>query len=148
MQEINLRLRIVTGQGHGALIRARFGPWAALLPAGPLFISVIGALLTQFAAVATVGQCFGISPRVTAPISTACLLAIALTGSHRKVERVALRPWTGGGFAIASRVQRRTRTDHHGTSRGRHPARGAAISTDSSFCGTSARVPRTCPSCS
>ncbi|WP_370086406.1 NRAMP family divalent metal transporter [Streptacidiphilus sp. MAP12-16] len=90
VQEITLRLGIVTGQPHGALIRARFGRWWATLSVGLLFISVIGALLTEFAAVAGVGECFGIPPWATVPLSTAFLLAITLTGSHRHVERIAV----------------------------------------------------------
>jgi Mn2+/Fe2+ NRAMP family transporter len=90
VQEITVRLGIVTGQGHGALIRARFGrPWA-LLSASTLFISAIGALLTEFAGVAGVGELLGISPWVTIPIATAFLLAVAMTGSYRRVERIGI----------------------------------------------------------
>lgn len=90
VQEITVRLGIVTGQGHGALIQAWFGRWWGLLSASTLFISVIGALLTEFAGVAGVGQSFGISPWVTIPIATAFLLAITLTGSYRRVERIGI----------------------------------------------------------
>ncbi len=90
VQEITVRLGIVTGQGHGALIRARFGRWWALLAASTLFISAIGALLTEFAGVAGVGQLFGISPRVTVPVATAFLLALAMTGSYARVERIGV----------------------------------------------------------
>ncbi|WP_269859181.1 NRAMP family divalent metal transporter [Streptomyces sp. RPT161] len=90
VQEITVRLGIVTGQGHGALIRARFGRWWALLSACTLFVSAIGALLTEFAGVAGVGQLFGVSPWVTIPIATVFLLALALTGSYGRVERIGI----------------------------------------------------------
>jgi Mn2+/Fe2+ NRAMP family transporter len=90
VQEITVRLGIVTGQGHGALIRARFGRGWALLSAGTLLISAVGALLTEFAGVAGVGELFGVSPWVTIPIATAFLLALALTGSYRRVERIGI----------------------------------------------------------
>ncbi|HVB41940.1 MAG TPA: divalent metal cation transporter [Streptosporangiaceae bacterium] len=90
VQEITVRLGIVTGQGHGALIKARFGNFWALVSAGSLFVSAIGALLTEFAAVAGVGQLFGISPWITIPVATAFLLGIAVTGSYNRVERIGI----------------------------------------------------------
>jgi Mn2+/Fe2+ NRAMP family transporter len=90
VQETALRLGLVTGQGHGALIRARFGRRWALLSAGALLASVFGALLTEYAGVAGVGLLFGIQPRASVPPATLFLLGLALTGSYRRVERVAL----------------------------------------------------------
>jgi len=90
VQEITVRLGVVTGRGHGALIREKFGrPWA-LLSAGTLFVSAIGALLTEFAGIAGVGELFGISPFVTVPAATALLLGLAMTGSYRRVERIGI----------------------------------------------------------
>ncbi|MDA8315376.1 MAG: divalent metal cation transporter, partial [Actinomycetota bacterium] len=51
-QEMTVRLGIVTGKGHGALISERFGRKWALLSASTLFLSAIGALLTEFAGIA------------------------------------------------------------------------------------------------
>lgn len=90
VQEMTVRLGIVTKQGHGALIRARFGRRWALLSAGTLFASSIGALLTEFAAVAGVGELFGISPTFIVPIATVLLIGLALTGSYLRVERVGI----------------------------------------------------------
>jgi Mn2+/Fe2+ NRAMP family transporter len=90
VQEMTVRLGIVTGRGHGALIRERFGRGWAWLSAFTLFASVIGALLTEFAGVAGVGELFGISRWVSIPVATAVLLALALTGSYRRVERIGL----------------------------------------------------------
>ncbi|MDQ1576133.1 MAG: hypothetical protein QOH55_1283 [Microbacteriaceae bacterium] len=90
VQEITVRLGVVTGKGHATLIREQFGRGWALVSAGTLFLSVIGALLTEFAGIAGVGELFGISPWVTIPISTALLLGLALTGSYKRVERVGI----------------------------------------------------------
>jgi NRAMP (natural resistance-associated macrophage protein)-like metal ion transporter len=90
VQEMTVRLGIVTGRGHGALIRERFGRGWAWLSAFTLFASAIGALLTEFAGVAGVGELFGISRWVSIPIATVALLALALTGSYRRVERIGL----------------------------------------------------------
>jgi Mn2+/Fe2+ NRAMP family transporter len=90
VQEMTVRLGIVTGRGHGALIRERFGRRWALLSASTLFLSAIGALITEFAGIAGVGQLFGISRWVTVPVVTAFLLGLALTGSYGRVERIGI----------------------------------------------------------
>ncbi|PWI43251.1 hypothetical protein CK485_13880 [Streptomyces sp. ICBB 8177] len=90
VQEITVRLGIVTGKGHGTLIREQFGKWWALLSAGTLFLSAIGALLTEFAGVAGVGELFGVSKWVTVPTTTAFLVGLAFTGSYRRSERIGI----------------------------------------------------------
>nr|WP_306439442.1 divalent metal cation transporter [Mycobacterium simiae] len=90
VQEMTVRLGIVTRRGHGALIRERFGRGWAWLSALTLFASAIGALLTEFAGVAGVGELFGVSRWISIPIATVMLLGLALTGSYRRVERIGL----------------------------------------------------------
>jgi len=90
VQEMTVRLGIVTKRGHGALIRERFGRGWAWVSAFTLFASSIGALLTEFAGVAGVGELFGVSRWVSIPIATTALLALALTGSYQRVERIGL----------------------------------------------------------
>ncbi|MFI9271239.1 NRAMP family divalent metal transporter [Kitasatospora sp. NPDC052896] len=90
VQEITVRLGIVTGKGHGTLIREQFGKWWGLLSAGTLLLSAIGALLTEFAGVAGVGELFGISKWVTVPTTTAFLVGLAFTGSYRRSERIGI----------------------------------------------------------
>jgi len=90
VQEMTVRLGMLTGQGHGALIRESFGRWWALLSASTLFLSSIGALITEFAAVAGVGEMFGISRWVTIPVATTFLIALSLTGSYRRAERIGI----------------------------------------------------------
>lgn len=90
VQEMTVRLGVVTGQGHGALIREKFGRWWALLSASTLFLSAIGALITEFAGIAGVGQLFGLPRWVTVPLTTAFLLGLALTGSYGRVERIGI----------------------------------------------------------
>jgi Mn2+/Fe2+ NRAMP family transporter len=90
VQEMTVRLGILTNKGHGALILDRFGRRWALLSAGALFASCIGALLTEFAGVAGVGELFGLPRTLTVPVAAAFLIGIALTGSYRRVERIAV----------------------------------------------------------
>ena len=76
VQEITVRLGIVTGKGHGLLIREHFGAGWGYLSAGTLLLSSIGALLTEFAGVAGVGELFGVSRWLTIPVATVLLLAV------------------------------------------------------------------------
>ncbi|TAN27004.1 MAG: divalent metal cation transporter, partial [Actinomycetota bacterium] len=81
VQEMTVRLGIVTGKGHGALIREHFGKGWALLSASTLFLSAIGALLTEFAGVAGVGELFGLPRTLTVPVATAFLIGVGVTGN-------------------------------------------------------------------
>jgi Mn2+/Fe2+ NRAMP family transporter len=90
VQEITVRLGLVTRKGHGALIRERFGRRWALLSAGTLFASAVGALLTEFAGIAGVGELFGIPKTVSVPAATILLVGLAMTGSYGRVERIGI----------------------------------------------------------
>jgi NRAMP (natural resistance-associated macrophage protein)-like metal ion transporter len=90
VQEITVRLGIITKKGHGELIREYFGPFWAYVSAITLMISSVGALLTEFIGIAGVGELFGISKWITVPASTAVLIAIALLGSYRRVEKIGI----------------------------------------------------------
>ncbi len=90
VQEMTIRLGMATGQGHGALIRARFGHRWAVLSASTLFLSSVGALITEFAGIAGVGELFGVSRWVSVPVVTAFLLGLAVTGSYTRVERIGI----------------------------------------------------------
>ncbi|GHP13806.1 hypothetical protein YK48G_12310 [Lentilactobacillus fungorum] len=89
-QEMTVRLGIVTGKGHGALIRENFGKGWAWLSAGTLAVSAVGALLTEFVGIAGVGELFGISKWLTIPVATVLLIAVAFTGSYRRTEKIGV----------------------------------------------------------
>lgn len=90
VQEMTVRLGIVTKKGHGELIREYFGKFWAYVSAITLMISTIGALLTEFIGIAGVGELFGISKWITVPISTFVLILIAFLGSYRRVEKIGI----------------------------------------------------------
>ena len=90
VQELTVRLGIFTGKGHGELIRNTFGGGWAWISVGGLGVATIGALITEFSGVAGVGELFGIPRIVSLGIAAAVLLAVVLTGSYRRVERVAI----------------------------------------------------------
>jgi|BEDMetMinimDraft_2_1075160.scaffolds.fasta_scaffold00484_5 Mn2+/Fe2+ NRAMP family transporter len=98
VQELTIRLGVVTGRGHGDLICARFGRgWGVVSVAG-LAVAVCGALITEFSGIAAVADLFGTGrgPALGAAVLT--LLVVAFTGSYRRVERVAL---AFGAFELA-----------------------------------------------
>ena len=90
VQELTVRLGIFTGRGHGELIRDRFGPSWAWLSAAGLGIATAGALLTEFAGVAGVGELYGLPRFVSVALAAGALIAVVLTGSYRRVERAAI----------------------------------------------------------
>ncbi|MBX5465900.1 MAG: divalent metal cation transporter [Firmicutes bacterium] len=90
VQEVTVRLGLVTREGHGEAIRRHFGRGWAFLSAGTLFLSAIGALVTEFSGVAGVGQLFGVPPAVSVGLATLLLIAVGLSGSYRRVERIGI----------------------------------------------------------
>ena len=89
-QELTVRLGLITGMGHGELIKQQFGSRWAWLSVGTLLISCIGAIITELSGVAGAGTLFGIPPAVSAFAVVIFLIVIAWTGTYRSVERVAL----------------------------------------------------------
>ena len=90
VQEMTARLGLVTGEGHGALIRKSFGSRWALLSAGTLFVACVGALVTEFAGVAGVGSLVGIPRLVSTGAAAVALIALVLLGRYRRVEHVGI----------------------------------------------------------
>ncbi|HVY13818.1 MAG TPA: divalent metal cation transporter [Rhodopila sp.] len=89
-QELTVRLGLFTGRGHGELIRDTFGKGWAWVSALGLGVAVTGALLTEFSGVAGVGELYGLPRAASLSIAAVALLAVVITGSYRRVERVAI----------------------------------------------------------
>ncbi len=90
VQEMTVRLGIVTGKGHGALIREHFGRGWAFLSGSTLFISAVGALLTEFAGIAGVGEMFGLPRALTVSVAAALLVGVGVSGSYNRAERIGI----------------------------------------------------------
>lgn len=89
-QELTVRLGLVTRKGHGELIKQRFGTHWAWLSVATLLVSCIGAMITELIGIVGIGNLFHISPIITITLSIVFLLFIALSGSYRSVERIAV----------------------------------------------------------
>ena len=90
VQELTVRLGIFTQRGHAELIRERFGAEWAWASTSALALAAIGSLVTEFSAIAGIGEIYGLTRGVTLPIAASMLLAVVVTGSYRRVERIAI----------------------------------------------------------
>lgn len=90
VQELTTRIGIVTKKGHGELIEETFGKGWAWLSVCTLFVSTIGALITEFSGIMGVGLLFGVSKWITVPLAVAALILLSVTGKYKVVERVAI----------------------------------------------------------
>ena len=90
VQELTVRLGLVTRKGHGELIAAHFGKGWAWLSVSTLLVSCVGAILTEFSVIAGVGSLFGISPWISVGAMVVFLVVTAATGSYRQVELLAI----------------------------------------------------------
>ena len=90
VQELTVRLGIVTGKGHGELIKEKFGSFWAWISVGTLTIAGFGALITEFAGIGGVGLIFGIPLWASVGTAVVFLAVVALTGSYRSVEKIAI----------------------------------------------------------
>ena len=90
VQELTVRLGIVTRKGHAELISEQFGRAWAWLSVGTLAISCIGALLSELSGLAGVGLLIGVPKPVTMTLAVAALTFMAYRGSYLSVERIAL----------------------------------------------------------
>ena len=90
VQELTVRLGLVTGKGHAQLIRQHFGRHWAWFSVSALFLSCIGALLSELSGLAGVGALMGVPVPVTMAIVVAALLIMAFTHTYLTIERIAI----------------------------------------------------------
>lgn len=88
--ELSARLAITTGKGFTELIREHFGGTWATVAVTTLVVTVIGALVTEFAGLAGVGELFGVPRAVTVPVAATALVVLVVSGGYRRVEIVGL----------------------------------------------------------
>jgi len=89
-QEMVVRLGIATGEGHAAIIYKRFGKWWGRFSLADLLLVNFLTLVTEFAAVALAVNKLGVDPRLGVPLAAVALMALVLTGSYRRWERIVV----------------------------------------------------------
>ncbi|HUO79631.1 MAG TPA: divalent metal cation transporter [Steroidobacteraceae bacterium] len=90
VQELTVRLGVVSGRGHGELIRLHFGRGWAWLSVATLVLACVGALLSELSGLAGVGLLFGVPAWLTMAVVVGGLTLMAYTGSYLSVERIAM----------------------------------------------------------
>lgn len=98
VQELTVRLGLVTGCGHGELILRRFGRGWAWFSVATLAVACVGALVSELSGLAGVGLLFGIPRWVTMVAVIGGLVTIVWTASYRSVEWTAI---AFGSFELA-----------------------------------------------
>ncbi|MGH9343821.1 MAG: NRAMP family divalent metal transporter [Terriglobia bacterium] len=90
VQELTVRLGIVSKKGHGDLIREHYGQGWAWVSVATLIVACFGALLTELSGLAGVGLLFGIPVWITMLVVVIGLWIMGITGSYLSVERIAM----------------------------------------------------------
>ncbi len=93
IQELTLRVGVLTRRGPGELVAERFGGGWSVIAAVGLVMAVLAPLVTEFTGVAGVGELYGVSRTIGMPLAGAILLAIVATGTYRRIEFLTL--WIG-----------------------------------------------------
>jgi NRAMP (natural resistance-associated macrophage protein)-like metal ion transporter len=90
VQEMTVRLGTISGKGHAALIRERYGMGWAWLSLGTMLVTNVAGLVTEFIGIAGAALIFGVPviPMVTA--AAVLLLGVVFTGRYRRAEYAAL----------------------------------------------------------
>lgn len=90
VQELTIRLGVVTKKGHGELIEHHFGRGWAWLSVSTLMIACIGAIVCEMSGIAGVGLMWGIPEWASTGAMALFLIIVAITGTYRRVERIAI----------------------------------------------------------
>jgi Mn2+/Fe2+ NRAMP family transporter len=90
VQEMTVRLGTVSGKGHAALIRDRYGLAWAWVSLGTMLVTNLAALVTEFIGIAGAAMIFGL-PAIPMIVAAATLLiGIAFSGRYKRAEYFAL----------------------------------------------------------
>jgi Mn2+/Fe2+ NRAMP family transporter len=90
VQEMCVRMGVVTGQGLADLIRERFGVrWTTLVMLSLLFANT-GVIISEFVGIAQASELFGIPRYLTVPLTAALIWWLVVKGTQKSVERVFL----------------------------------------------------------
>ena len=90
VQEMCVRMGLVTGQGLADLIREQFGVrWTALIMLALLFANT-GVIISEFVGIAQASELLGISRYFSIPIAAGLIWWLVVRGSQKRVERVFL----------------------------------------------------------
>jgi len=90
VQEMCMRMGMVTGKGLSDLIRKSFGARVTFFVMIALLLANIGTTVAEFAGVAASTEIFGISRYITVPMAAIVVWVIVVKWSYKKVEKLFL----------------------------------------------------------
>lgn len=90
VQEMCVRMGLVTGQGLADLIRENFGVRLTALVMLALFIANSGVIISEFIGVAQASELFGVPRYLSVPLASALIWWLVVRGTQKSVERVFL----------------------------------------------------------
>src|SRR5687767_6654187 len=90
VQEMCVRMGIVTGQGLADLIREQFGVrWTTFIMIA-ILVANTGVIISEFVGIAQASELFGISRYFSIPLAGGVIWWLVVRGSQKRVERVFL----------------------------------------------------------
>ncbi|PYS99119.1 MAG: Mn transporter [Acidobacteria bacterium] len=90
VQEMCVRMGLVTGQGLADLIREQFGVrWTAVIMLALLFANT-GVIVSEFVGIAQASELLGVSRYIAIPLAAGLIWWLVVKGSQKRVERVFL----------------------------------------------------------
>src|SRR5207237_111040 len=88
VQEMCARMGAVTGKGLMDLIREEFGVGWSMFALLVIFIANTGVTISEFVAIAAVGELLGLPAWLVVPISAFLIWWLIVKGSYRRVEKI------------------------------------------------------------
>lgn len=90
VQEMCVRMGVVTGQGLADLIREQFGVrWTAFIMLA-LLVANTGVIISEFVGIAQASELLGIPRFLSIPVTAGLIWWLVVRGSQKRVERVFL----------------------------------------------------------
>lgn len=90
VQEMCVRMGVITGKGLADLIREQFGVrWTALVMLA-LLIANTGVIISEFVGIAQASELFGIPKYFTVPLAAGLIWWLVVKGTQKRVEQVFL----------------------------------------------------------
>lgn len=90
VQEMNVRMGIVTGKGLASMIRENFGVKLTFIAMLVLVIANFGVSIADFAGIAVSLELFGISKYISVPVFAVAIWFLVSKGSYKRIEKIFL----------------------------------------------------------
>lgn len=90
VQEMCVRMGVVTGQGLADLIREQFGVRLTALVMMALLVANTGVIISEFVGISQASELIGIPRYITIPVTAGLIWWLVVKGSQKRVERVFL----------------------------------------------------------